>query len=67
MPDVTYNFIQQSLTVRPDTTDMRPISQWPALDTSKPAFRHLDSSQWRRDGRSLVAMTSNVRPRNFGE
>jgi hypothetical protein len=42
-----------------DTSDLVRLDTV-ALDTRKPAFAHLDSRKWRRDGRHLVPLVSDT-------
>ena len=44
---------------RVDTAGL-PHVEFRRLDTRRAAFRHLDSSRWRRGDRSLVTVTSRV-------
>lgn len=67
MSHVPYDFITKPLYQRADTSDLPQISEWPQLDCDRKEFRHLRTEQWRRDGRSLVTITSKVTPRNFGD
>lgn len=45
---------------RVDTAGL-PHAEFRRLDTRHAAFRHLDSSRWRRSDRSLVTMTSRAK------